>query len=188
MRKIIQIMKIYTKTGDTGTTSLVGGVRTSKDDSRLNAYGTIDELNSYLGLLRAKTTETRIKEVILDIQNTLFAVGAHLATDKTRTKVSEYAQINDKKVDDLEKLIDEFQLSLPQLTSFIVYGEDELSAICHICRAVSRRAEREIITVTQIDTVDNNIMSYINRLSDFLFVLARIYTKMQNKDEFFWKK
>lgn len=181
-------MKIYTKTGDKGETSLVGGVRTSKNDIRLNAYGTIDELNSFLGLFRSKLTDVKEKNIILDIQNTLFCIGAHLATDKKTTKVSEFAKISDEKVSKLEELIDEIQKELPKLTEFIIYGEDELSSICHVCRAISRRAEREIITVNQIDTVDNNIMEYMNRLSDFLFVLARFNTKTNNKSDFFWKK
>ena len=181
-------MKIYTKTGDKGTTSLIGGKRVLKNSDKLNAYGTIDELNSFLGLLRAKTTDENIKNEILDIQNTLFNVGAHLALDENVEKIPEFAQINDEKIKKIEDLIDFFQENLPKITNFIIYGENELSAICHVCRAICRRAEREIITVNQQYNIDSNVITYVNRLSDFLFVLARIYTKNEEKSDFLWKK
>lgn len=181
-------MKIYTKTGDKGTTSLIGGKRVLKNSDKLNAYGTIDELNSFLGLLRAKTTDENIKTEILDIQNTLFNVGAYLALDENVEKIPEFAQISDEKIKKLEDLIDFFQENLPKITNFIIYGENELSAICHVCRAVCRRAEREIITVNQQYNIDTNLTTYINRLSDLLFVLARIYTKNEEKSDFLWKK
>ena len=181
-------MKIYTKTGDKGTTSLIGGKRVLKNSDKLNAYGTIDELNSFLGLLRAKTDEPKIKDTILDIQNTLFAVGAHLALDENVEKIPDFAQIHDEKIEKIENLIDFFQENLPKITNFIIYGENEISAICHVCRAVCRRAEREIITVNQQYTIDTNVITYINRLSDFLFVLARVYTQNEEKSEFLWKK
>lgn len=181
-------MKIYTKTGDKGTTSLIGGKRVLKNSDKLNAYGSIDELNSFLGLLRAKTTDENIKNEILDIQNTLFNVGAHLALDENVEKIPEFAQINDEKIKKIEDLIDFFQENLPKITNFIIYGENELSAICHVCRAICRRAEREIITVNQQYNIDSNVITYVNRLSDFLFVLARIYTKNEEKSDFLWKK
>ena len=181
-------MKIYTKTGDKGTTSLIGGKRVLKNSDKLNAYGTIDELNSFLGLLRAKTTDENIKTEILDIQNTLFNVGAYLALDENVEKIPEFAQISDEKIKKLEDLIDFFQENLPKITNFIIYGENEFSAICHVCRAVCRRAEREIITVNQQYNIDTNVTTYINRLSDLLFVLARIYTKNEEKSDFLWKK
>ncbi|MBR4154873.1 MAG: cob(I)yrinic acid a,c-diamide adenosyltransferase [Paludibacteraceae bacterium] len=181
-------MKIYTKTGDKGTTSLIGGKRVLKNSDKLNAYGSIDELNSFLGLLRAKTTDENIKNEILDIQNTLFNVGAHLALDENVEKIPEFAQINDEKIKKIEDLIDFFQENLPKITNFIIYGENELSAICHVCRAICRRAEREIITVNQQYNIDSNVITYVNRLSDFLFVLARVYTKNEEKSDFLWKK
>lgn len=181
-------MKIYTKTGDNGNTSLIGGKRVCKNCDRLNAYGTVDELNSFLGLLRAKIGNPDIKAMILDIQNTLFAVGAHLATDKKQTELGEYAKIKNQKITFLEDKIDLIQNSLPPLTNFIIYGEDELSAICHCCRAIARRAEREIITVNQDNDIDEEVIIYMNRLSDFLFVLARFLAKSMQSEEFFWKK
>jgi len=182
------IMKIYTKTGDKGKTSLIGGERVCKNCDRLNAYGTVDELNSFLGLLRAKSDDEEIKGLILSIQNTLFAVGAHLATNKTQTELGEYAKIKEEKIAFLESKIDSIQNVLPPLTNFIIYGEDELSAICHCCRAIARRAEREIITVSQTDSIDEEVIRYMNRLSDFLFVLARFYAKKSEGEEFFWEK
>lgn len=181
-------MKIYTKTGDKGTTSLVGGTRVSKNDVRLNAYGTIDELNSFLGLLRAKTNDEKIKSILLDIQNTLFIVGANLASIKTDTENDSYLRLPEEKIGQLEALIDEIQQALPPLTNFIIYGDDEMSAICHCCRAVARRAEREIISVDQQVGADQPVIKYVNRLSDFLFVLARLYAKNAGGGEFFWTK
>ena len=181
-------MKIYTKTGDKGTTSLVGGQRVSKDDIRLNAYGTVDELNSFLGLLRAKSPDKADSDRIFSIQNKLFAVGANLATDRDTTAISPVSIVEDVDIEWLECQIDDMNNELPPLRDFIVYGEDELSALCHVCRAVARRAEREIITVNQKLTVDGNVIKYMNRLSDFLFVLARIYTKKNNGQDFFWQK
>ena len=181
-------MKIYTKTGDTGKTSLIGGQREMKNHPRLNAYGTVDELNSFLGLLRAKTDEEKINKLIFEIQNTLFSVGANLATDTTTTKLMDFAKINDEKISEIEKTIDKIQEKLPEIKNFIIYGEDELSALCHVCRAIARRAEREIITVNQEFSIDNNILTYTNRLSDLLFVLARYYSMKNKKEDFLWVK
>lgn len=181
-------MKIYTKTGDTGKTSLIGGQREMKNHPRLNAYGTVDELNSFLGLLRAKTDEEKINKLIFEIQNTLFSVGANLATDTTTTKLMDFAKINDEKISEIEKTIDKIQEKLPEIKNFIIYGEDELSALCHVCRAIVRRAEREIITVNQEFSIDNNILTYMNRLSDLLFVLARYYSIKNKKEDFLWVK
>lgn len=181
-------MKIYTKTGDKGTTSLVGGQRVMKNDPRLNAYGTIDELNSFLGLLRAQTPDENISSQILEIQNTLFTVGAILATDKSTQNTNFCAEIDLKKIENLENSIDIIENSLPKLTEFVIYGSDPLSALCHVCRAVARRSEREIITLSQAVDIDNNLLKYINRLSDYLFVLARLYTKNADHEDFLWKK
>lgn len=181
-------MKIYTKTGDKGSTSLVGGNRVAKNSSRLNAYGTVDELNSHLGLLRSKLPDGEEKEIILNIQNTLFNLGAYLATDEEHLQLVENLKISDHDIEILESLIDKMDNQLEKIKKFIVYGEDELSAICHIARAVSRRAEREILTVNQEFTIENNCIAYINRLSDFLFTFARYLTKMNNGKDFFWKK
>ena len=181
-------MKIYTKTGDKGKTSLVGGKRVFKNDSRLEAYGNVDELNSFLGLLRSKLSEGVECERILSIQNTLFRVGAHLATDVHSTELSDAALVGEPLVLELESWIDEYDNSLPKLTNFIIYGEDEVSALAHVCRAVCRRTERSILTVYQENGLDDAVLRYMNRLSDFLFIFARIESKKHSEIDFFWKK
>ncbi len=163
---------IYTKTGDNGTTSLVGGKRVPKTNVRLQAYGTVDELNSFLGLLKTKIAPEQ-RAIILDIQHTLFAIGANLATDTSDTPLHESAKISEKMVQNLEKNIDQINEKLPKLNHFVVYGDNEASAICHICRAVARRAERAILEIENQQVIDAELKKYMNRLSDFLFVLAR---------------
>lgn len=180
-------MKIYTKTGDTGTTMLIGGSRVPKSDLRIKAYGTVDELNSFLGLLRSKLSDDE-KDLILEIQNTLFAVGANLATDTTKRKIDDFAQISEAKIRFLEENIDKFDAQLPKINNFIVYGNDELSALCHVCRAVARRAEVEILTADKEHVIDKNLLVYINRLSDFLFVFARVLEEKKGNANFFWQK
>lgn len=178
---------IYTKTGDDGTTSLVGGIRVSKTDARLQAYGTIDELNAFLGLLKSKI-EPEERDFLHSIQNTLMCIGANLATDKKCTELPDSAKINAEKTTILEQKIDEIDKKLPKLTQFIVYGDDELSALCHVCRAIARRAEREILIVDNQDVTDCEIKKYINRLSDFLFVFARFLALKNKKNEKYWAK
>ncbi|MDR1543585.1 MAG: cob(I)yrinic acid a,c-diamide adenosyltransferase [Prevotellaceae bacterium] len=164
-------MKIYTKTGDRGETSLFGGKRVSKYSDRLNAYGTIDELNAFLGLLRSKLTAENEKNVIFEIQNTLFTVGAILATPSENLKNAPIFDENMTKK--LENLIDEYDKTLPKIKNFIVYGENEISAICHVCRSITRRAERKIVFLDAKEIINENLLKYINRLSDFLFTFAR---------------
>lgn len=179
-------MKVYTKIGDKGTTSLIGGTRVPKNDVRLESYGAVDELNSFLGLLRSKLQDEEIKSVILDIQNRLFAVGAQLACQiGENEQFPEYAQVKTEWIADLERYIDHMDEALPKMTRFIVYGEDELSAVCHVCRAVCRRSERLIISVSQEHIVEEELLKYINRLSDFLFVLARFLSPSEKKADFF---
>lgn len=180
-------MKIYTKTGDKGTTSLVGGQRVSKTDIRLQAYGTVDELNAFLGLLKTKLSGAE-RDMIHTIQNTLMSVGANLATDINTTKLPESVHILEDKITYLEANIDKMNEQLPKLTQFIIYGEEETSALCHVCRAITRRAERMILEAKNQVIIEENIVIYMNRLSDFLFVLARHLTKKNNLDDFFWEK
>ena len=179
--------KIYTKTGDKGTTSLVGGQRVNKDDLRLEAYGSVDELNSFLGLLKTKLSGEE-KTLIHDIQNTLMVIGANLATDRTATKLPDSAKISIEKIEKLEQMIDIMDEKLSKINNFIIYGEEETSATCHVCRAVSRRAERAIIRASNQYVIDEFVLIFMNRLSDFLFVFARLLTKKSNSDEFFWEK
>ncbi len=181
-------MKIYTKTGDKGQTSLIGGERVAKNHIRLQAYGTVDELNSFLGLLRAKVKDPDIKQIILEIQNNLFTIGANLATNNITNEVQKFAVLEPSEVEKLENLIDKYDKILPKLTNFIIYGENELSATCHVCRAIARRAEREILAVYQEFSSDEIVGVYVNRLSDFLFILARFFDFENKNDNFFWEK
>lgn len=163
-------MKVYTKTGDKGQTSLLGGKRVSKADKRLEAYGTIDELNSFLGLLRSRLLGEDEKTFVYEIQKSLFIVGAILATpDDYKGKPILFDNTLTAKI---ENRIDEIGNSLPPFKEFIVYGTNEISSISHICRAVARRAERRIIDLNGEHSVDENLIKYINRLSDYLFMLG----------------
>lgn len=175
--------KIYTKTGDKGTTSLVGGIRVPKNHIRLDAYGTIDELNSFLGLLRSQDINIEDKANILKIQNELFLIGASLATeDETKSKTS----ISLENINWLETEIDLIDQDLPPLNNFIIPSAYQPSAISNICRTVCRRAERHIITLSEHYFVANNILIYINRLSDYLFVLSRKISVNTNHNEDFF--
>lgn len=178
---------IYTKTGDNGTTSLIGGKRVSKTNVRLQAYGTVDELSSFLGLLKTKVGQEH-RAAIHGIQNTLLAVGAYLATDTSDTPLHESAKVSAEKVRELEESIDRMNEKLPKLTNFIIYGDNEASAVCHICRAVARRAERAILEIENQQVIDSEIKKYMNRLSDFLFVLARALAAENAPNEKFWVK
>lgn len=183
-----QKSKIYTRTGDNGTTSLANGQRVPKDHIRLEAYGTIDELNAHLGLLQALWTEGEEKQMLLNIQHTLFDIGAILATpgqpDKTNTAPG---HLNDA-LTRLEKSIDELDENLPALRAFILPTGNVVSAQCHVCRTVCRRAERRILSLAAEAQIAEEILSYINRLSDFLFILARKANFNANTDEIIWQR
>ena len=179
---------IYTKTGDKGTTSLVGGVRVSKTHERLNAYGTIDELNSFLGLLLTYLTENADRELVRDIQNKLFSIGSYLATDQEHTDLRCASVITPTDVAVLENAIDKIDETLPPLHAFILPGGARGAAICHICRTVCRRAERLILSLTKDCVIDENVMAYINRLSDYLFILSRKINLCEKSDEIYWDK
>ncbi len=168
-------MKIYTKTGDNGETSLVGGVRVSKSDIRLEAYGTIDELNSFLGLLRSKSSLE--KDFLFKIQQNLFVVGGCLATDQRCTELKKSFVISEEAICEIEAKIDEMQKNLSPLKHFVIPGENELSSLSHICRTVTRRAERQICCMEKEVDIDKNLKIYINRLSDFFFVYSRILSE-----------
>lgn len=165
-------MKIYTKTGDKGKTSLFGGSRVSKSDDRLEAYGTIDELNSYIGLIRDTQTESTRKAFLKEIQDRLFTVGAHLATDKENKK-DQLPDLLDSDVESLEGEMDEMDKALPEMKSFILPGGHVHVSYCHIARTVCRRAERLTIRLSEGAEIEPIIIRYLNRLSDYLFVLGR---------------
>ncbi len=179
-------MKVYTKTGDKGMTSLIGGARVAKNDVRLETYGTIDELNSYIGLLRSYISEEDIRDVIVDIQNQLFNVGSYLATDTTISEMRSNIKLEEVKIELLEDEMDKLEQALPPLTGFVLPGGHPATGFCHIARTVCRRAERRIIGMSDQYEIDNWIIRYLNRLSDFLFVLSRHLSNYYNIDEIHW--
>jgi cob(I)alamin adenosyltransferase len=179
-------MKIYTKTGDKGQTSLIGGTRLLKSDDRINAYGTIDELNSYLGLLRDQDVNSNKKDILKEIQDRLFTIGALLASDPEKSKMK-VPDLLDSDVKLLEKKIDEMESELVPLKEFVLPGGHPSVSFCHIARCVCRRAERLTVSLQQKEFVPDLVVIYLNRLSDYLFVLSRMMCKELNAEEVTWK-
>lgn len=179
-------MKIYTKTGDKGTTSLVGGTRVPKTHIRLEAYGTVDELNSNLGLLITYLTDNRDKKFLQHVQDKLFAVGSHLATDQEKIKLYEISVITPALIEAIEQEIDYLDTLLTPLSNFILPGGSRGAAICHICRTVCRRAERRILALAEQVEISSELLIYVNRLSDYLFTLSRKINLDEKKEEIFW--
>lgn len=181
---------IYTRTGDVGTTSLVGGVRVSKTNERLEAYGTIDELNSFLGMLVSLVNDEAEKLLLLLIQNRLFSVGTFLATDQSVTSQKKESLLADSDIKMLEDAIDRIDASLPPLKAFVLPGGCYAASICHVCRTVCRRAERRMLLLEelQICDIDTIYKSFMNRLSDYLFVLSRKLNQLSETDEIYWIK
>ncbi len=171
-------MKIYTKTGDKGTTALFGGKRVSKADLRVDAYGTIDELNAHLGLLFEE-------DGVLQIQDKLFTLGAMLATEPGNTKVK-IPHLSEEDITVLEKGIDKMEEGLEPMKHFILPGGHPTVSYCHIARTVCRRAERLAVALDAIEPIDPLIIKYLNRLSDYLFVLSRHLSKKLNAKETPW--
>ena len=179
--------KLYTRRGDDGTTSLVGGTRVLKDSPRLQAYGTVDELNSWLGLLAASDAITSdARDTLRSIQHRLFDIGAALATEPESAWQPQLP--GEKAITALEKAIDAVDATLPPLRQFVLPGGHPDAARANVARTVARRAERAIITLSQTTAVDPVILQYINRLSDFLFALSRQININANIDEIFWQK
>jgi cob(I)alamin adenosyltransferase len=185
-------MKVYTKTGDTGTTALFGGTRVPKDHARIESYGTVDELNSYIGLIRDQEINQHFKDILIEIQDRLFTVGAILATPpekevlKNGQKRLQNLGIIESDIELLEKEIDSMEDSLPQMTHFVLPGGHTTVSHCHIARCVCRRAERLAVHLSHNEPVANIAIKYLNRLSDYLFVLARKLSKELNADEVKW--
>ena len=179
-------MKIYTKTGDSGTTALYGGTRVSKSDERVETYGTIDELNAQIGLLRDQEVNQGRRAFFQEIQETLFVIGSHLAADPNKEQIK-LPTITDALVQRLEQSMDEMDDHLPPMKFFILPGGHPSVSICHIARCVCRRAERQVVRFSQHQAVDPIIVMYLNRLSDWLFVLARFMGDMLGVDEIPWK-
>jgi cob(I)alamin adenosyltransferase len=180
--------KIYTKTGDDGTSGLVGGNRVKKSDLRLEAYGTVDELNSWIGLIRSAISDHEVSDLLMDIQNNLFIIGSKLASDEQGKRITDILVIDPDKIENLEKAIDKYEAHLPVIHNFILPGGSVLSGYCHIARTVCRRAERCIIRMDEDPTMDKRIVQYVNRLSDYLFVLARKIANETGVEEIFWTK
>lgn len=177
-------MKIYTKTGDNGQTSLFGGVRAEKNDPRIEAYGTIDELNSVIGIVISNQPSETGLNILKDIQQTLFVVGADLATPEDKKERIE--RVGKSQIDNLENWIDELQEHLPALKSFILPGGTAVGSHLHLARTVCRRAERAIVSCKQQKSVSDNLLIYVNRLSDLLFVMARYENYQAGETETPW--
>ena len=179
-------MKIYTKSGDKGKTSLIGGKRVSKDDIQIDAYGTIDELNSNLGLLRDYCSKESDKSFILNIQKDLFIIGSLLALDYSTKSNEEHIDFSKNKIIIIENKIDEIDSNLPKMTNFIIPGGHVTVSTCHISRCICRRAERKCIKFAKQFELNNDILIYLNRLSDYLFVLSRKISLDTNTQEIKW--
>lgn len=182
----MKITKVYTKTGDMGTTAIVGGARLSKSDARIEAYGTVDELSCHLGLLAAEMAEGDDRNNIFRIQNTLFNVCSHLATDQATTPLYPSCRIPEGEVEWMEQRIDECNALFSEFQGFILPGGCRAAAQAHVARAVCRRAERRVVALSQTTTISAEILKYINRLSDYLFVLAKKINLSAKIEEKIW--
>ena len=182
--KIREDLKIYTKKGDKGTTALLTGERVAKNNPRIEAYGTVDELLSYLGLLRDMTEDRHTANILLRIQDRLMAGASLLAAGKP---VSELPELSEEDIRILETEIDRMNTQIPPLHHFILPGGDILSSHCHVARTICRRAERRTVAIVNPDDPGQKILlQYLNRLSDYLFVLARFFLYKNGKDETYW--
>jgi len=175
---------IYTKTGDSGTTSLVGGSRVDKNDVRVEAYGTVDELNSHIGLLAEmiRPLAGGYYDELKAVQHNLFSLQTLLATED-EALYARLPQLPEEEIEILERQIDTISDQLPKLHNFVIAGGNKVGAECHVCRTVCRRAERRVVSLSQHANVDNVLLRYLNRLSDYLFVLARRVVIMDGKQE-----
>lgn len=178
-------MKIYTKKGDKGQTSLFGGIPVGKDSLRLHAYGTVDELNSVVGMILAQSVSVTIRKILLTIQEELFVLGSDLATPLS--KKTAINRLEESNVERLEHLIDTLEKELPPLTSFILPGGSLQGATLHFSRTVCRRAERHTAGLMQQEEISEHTLVYLNRLSDLLFVMARFENKETNRPETPWQ-
>lgn len=185
-------MKIYTKTGDKGTTALFGGTRVPKHHIRIESYGTIDELNSHIGLVKDQDIENSTREILNRIQDRLFTIGAILATDPEKATLKSgkerlsIPKISEEDVKLLEDEMDAMNEDLPEMTHFVLPGGHQSVSICHIARCVCRRAERMATALYEINPFSDLVLQYLNRLSDYLFVLARKLSKDLKADELKW--
>jgi cob(I)alamin adenosyltransferase len=182
-------MKIYTKTGDDGTSGLFGGQRVKKTDKRLEAYGTVDELNSFLGLTVCHIQSAEIKNTLQRIQNIMFNIGAKLATPNEHTsKLKDLEQITEDDVKYLENRIDEFEVKLKPINNFIIPGGTVGAGYLHVARSICRRCERRIIAIDLKENINEIFIRYFNRLSDYLFVAARYENMISRVEDVIWNK
>ena len=179
-------MKVYTKNGDTGTTQLIGGTRVSKSSLRLESYGTIDELNSFIGLIRDQEIAEKYKLQLIEIQDRLFTIGSSLASDPQKSKMK-IPDLLESDIEFLELSIDDMDKELPEMKFFVLPGGHQTVSYCHIARCVCRRAERVIISLHEHEFVSEIVFKYINRLSDYLFVISRKLSKDLNIIEQPWR-
>ncbi len=192
MERVRERMKVYTKTGDKGTTALFGGTRVAKHHIRIDSYGTVDELNSYIGLIRDQEIDPRSKEILIHIQNKLFTVGAVLATDPDKMTLKSgkerlnIARIAEEDIKLLEEEMDKMDTSLPPMTHFVLPGGHTTVSYCHVARCVCRRAERLATALYEETPFDEHTLAYLNRLSDYLFVLARKLSHDLQAEEIKW--
>jgi cob(I)alamin adenosyltransferase len=182
-----KITKVYTRGGDKGLTSLVGGQRVSKASARLEAYGTVDELSSHLGLLAAMLPEGYEQQMVFRIQNCLFNVCTNLATDQEKTPLYPSAHLPEGEITLLEKEVDAIMQELPEAQGFILPGGTREAAQAHVCRTVCRRAERRIVALSEVSVVTPEVQQYINRLSDYLFILAKKLNFIAGMQEKIWE-
>lgn len=178
-------MKVYTKKGDTGLTGLIGGTRVPKSSLRIDAYGTVDELNSYMGLLRDNAISDAYKKEIIVIQDRLFTLGSWLASDPEKSKMT-LPEIKAEDIEVLEKSIDKMDEELEPMKFFVLPGGHQTVSFCHIARCVCRRAERLVVELNETAKQNPVIISYLNRLSDYLFVYSRYLTFKLNAEEIPW--
>jgi cob(I)alamin adenosyltransferase len=183
-------MKIYTKSGDEGSTGLLGGQRVSKSDVRVKAYGTVDELNSLLGFAAVLVSSENLKKKLLIIQHDLFSIGANLATSTGRAMQGKRKkmEVPVERVGEIETWIDEMSAKLPELKAFVLPGGTQPAAVLHMCRTVCRRAERVVVEASEQVEIDPQAIVYLNRLSDLLFVWARLENFQQGGSEVLWLK
>lgn len=184
---IIVAFKIYTKTGDKGQTSLWGGARVPKHHIRIESYGTVDELNSYIGVVRDHINDEKLKTDLKEIQDRLFTLGSILATDPAKADKVKTPDLYEKDVEQLESWIDEMEEDLPELKNFILPGGHAAVSFAHVARTVSRRAERLAVALNEIEPILEVVLHYLNRLSDYLFVLARKIAHLLGAEEVVWQ-
>jgi cob(I)alamin adenosyltransferase len=180
------LARIYTRTGDKGETGLVGGARVSKDSLRVEAYGNVDELNSVLGIVRAFLKDRELDDLLAELQRDLFVVGSDLAsTPEARQR--NIPRISKEKITAMERMIDKFEAELKPLDAFILPGGGVTGSLLHNARTVARRAERRIVTLSKTEPINDQLVPYMNRLSDLLFVMARVANRREHKAETEWR-